>query len=145
MMKNALLIITLFISTSLLAQEEWGDVQKNTMTLKELAPVWPGCENGNASQRDNCFKQKLATHIAKNFKYPPSSYKNNEQGRVVIEFFINEQGAVDIKNVTGGTAALQEEAKRNIGLIPKMKKPGMMGGKPRAIKYTVPITFKTGK
>jgi periplasmic protein TonB len=64
---------------------------------------------------------------------------------VVVEFFINEQGLVDIKSVTGGTAALQAEAKRNIGLIPKMKKPGMMGGKPRPIKYTVPITFKTGK
>ncbi|QIE60228.1 TonB family protein [Rasiella rasia] len=144
-MKNILLILTLLASTTIFAQQEWGDVQKNKLTLKELAPVWPGCESGNASQRDNCFKQKLATHIAKNFKYPPASYKKNEQGRVVVEFFINEQGMVDIKNISGGTAALQAEAKRNISLIPKMKKPGMMGGKPRAIKYTVPITFKTGR
>ena len=144
-MKNALLIFLLFTATTLFAQEDWGDVNKNKMTLKELAPVWPGCENGNAAQRDKCFKQKLATHIAKNFKYPAGSYKNNEQGRVIIEFFIDVKGMVDIKKVSGGTAALQAEAKRNIGLIPKMKKPGMMGGKPRAIKYTVPITFKTGK
>jgi periplasmic protein TonB len=143
-MKYALIIFSLFLSTTTIAQE-WGDMQKNELTMKELAPVWPGCESGTASQRDNCFKQKLATHIAKNFKYPIDAYKKNEQGRVVVEFFINEQGLVDIKSVTGGTAALQAEAKRNIGLIPKMKKPGMMGGKPRPIKYTVPITFKTGK
>ena len=144
-MKHTLLIFALLITTTLVAQEDWGDVNKNKVTLKELAPVWPGCESGNASQRDKCFKQKLATHIAKNFKYPPTAYKKNEQGRVVIEFYIDEKGMVDIKNVTGGTAALQAEAKRNIGLIPKMKKPGMMGGKPRAIKYIVPLTFKTGK
>lgn len=144
-MKNTLIILALLLSTISFAQEEWGDLQKNKLTLKELAPIWPGCETGNATQRDHCFKQKLATHIAKNFKYPPTSYKKNEQGRVVIEFFINEKGLVDIKNVSGGTTALQEEAKRNISLIPKMKKPGMMGGKPRSIKYTVPITFKTGK
>ena len=27
----------------------------------------------------------------------------------------------------------------------EMAKPGMFAGKPRAIEYTVPITFKTGK
>ena len=58
---------------------------------------------------------------------------------------ITETGTVDIKSVTGGTASLQEEAKRNIMLIPKMAKPGMLAGKPKAIKYTVPFNFKTGK
>ncbi|HBY68975.1 MAG TPA: energy transducer TonB, partial [Flavobacteriaceae bacterium] len=87
----------------------------------------------------------LAQHIAKNFKYPPQAYKNNDQGRVVVKFIINEEGLVEIKNISGGTAALQKEAKRNIMAMPKMTKPGMMGGKPRAIKFTVPITFKTGK
>lgn len=113
--------------------------------MREIAPVWPGCEEGSASQRDLCFKQKLANHIAKNFKYPAEAWKNNEQGRVVVEFFVTEAGGIDIKNVSGGTTALQEEAKRNIMAIPQMAKPGMMAGKPRAIKYTVPITFKTGK
>lgn len=144
-MKYLLIIFSLFLTTTVFAQQEWGNVQKNELTMRELAPVWPGCESGNASQRDHCFKQKLATHIAKNFKYPSDAYKKNEQGRVVVEFFIDEKGLVDIKSITGGTNALQAEAKRNIGLIPKMKKPGMMGGKPRPIKYTVPITFKTGK
>ena len=37
-------------------------------------------------------------------------------------------------------AYLQEEAKRNILQIPEMK-PGMLGGKPRAIQYKVPFNF----
>ncbi|MAT89932.1 MAG: energy transducer TonB [Flavobacteriaceae bacterium] len=144
-MKKLLLVVMVLCTTSLFAQREWGNLEKNELTMRELAPIWPGCEDGNASQRDACFKKKLATHIAKNFKYPSEEYKKNIQGRVVITFFINEAGLVDIKSVTGGNENLQAEAKRNIASIPKMAKPGMMGGKPRAIKYTVPITFSTGK
>ena len=64
---------------------------------------------------------------------------------MIVEFIINEQGLVEVKNVSGGSKALQDEAKRNIMAIPKMAKPGMMGGKARPIKFTVPFTFKTGK
>ncbi|MAP53343.1 energy transducer TonB [Altibacter sp.] len=144
-MKKVLLILCIVFSTTLFAQEEWGNVQNNTVTLNEIPPIWPGCESSSATSRKNCFNQKLAQHISKNFKYPAEEYKNNVEGKVIVEFIVNEKGMVEVKNVSGGTPALQAEAKRNIMAIPKMAKPGMMGGKPRAIKYTVPFTFKTGK
>lgn len=145
-MKNLLFIAVLFFTITGFAQKrEWGSVNRNTLTVKEIAPIWPGCQGKKGAGIDACFRQKLAQHIGKNFKYPAAAYKNNEQGRVVVEFFITEKGVVDIKSVTGGSKSLQAEAKRNITTIPKMAKPGMMAGKPRAIKYTVPITFKTGK
>ncbi|MDC8003338.1 energy transducer TonB [Aureisphaera galaxeae] len=143
-MKKLLFIACLFVSTIGVSQE-WGSVNRNTVTMKEVAPVWPGCESKKGAGINACFKQKLANHIAKNFKYPGEAYKQNQQGRVIVEFYITEQGTVDIKKVTGGTLLLQEEARRNINLIPKMSKSGRLAGKPRAIKYTVPITFKTGK
>ncbi len=144
-MKNLLIAVCILFSTTILAQEEWGNVNKNNVTLKEIGPVWPGCEKGSASVRDNCFNQKLGAHISKNFKYPAEAYKKNDQGKVTVEFVINEKGLVEVTNVSGGSKALQDEAKRNIMAIPKMSKPGMMGGKPRAIKMAVPFTFKTGK
>lgn len=145
-MKNLLILTAiLFSSTCLFSQEEWGNVERNKVTLKEIGPVWPGCEEGSAAQRDDCFNNKLSAHIVKNFKYPAEAYKKNEQGRVLIEFIINEKGLVEITKVSGGSKALQEEAKRNILSIPKMVKPGMMAGKPKAIRFTVPLTFKTGK
>lgn len=143
-MKNTLFVLALFFSTTILAQQEWGDMQKNTLTMKEIAPVWPGCESNDVAKRDGCFNVKLSQHISKNFKYPAEEYKNNVQGKVIVEFVINEKGIVEVKSVTGASKALQEEAKRNILAIPKMK-PGLLGGKPRAISYTVPFTFKTGK
>jgi protein TonB len=145
-MKNFLILtLILFSTTALFSQEEWGSVDKNKVTMKEIGPIWPGCEEGSASERDDCFNTKLSSHIAKNFKYPAEAYKKNEQGKVFVEFIINEQGIVEVTKVSGATKALQEEAKRNILSIPKMTKPGMMAGKPKAIKFTVPFTFKTGK
>ena len=143
-MKNSLIILCLFLSATTFAQQEWGDVNKNTVTLKEIAPIWKGCEAGSATTREACFDKKLTEHIIKNFKYPATEYKNNVQGRVVVDFIINTEGVVEVQGVTGGNKGLQDEAKRNISAIPKMK-PGMLGGKPRAIKYTVPFNFKTGR
>ncbi len=144
-MKNLFIAICLLFTTALFAQEEWGDVKANKVTMKEIGPIWPGCEKGDASARDKCFDQKLTSHIIKNFKYPPAAYKNNDQGRVIVDFVINEEGVVEVKKVTGATKELQDEAKRNIMAIPKMTKPGMLAGKPRAISLSVPFTFKTGK
>lgn len=144
-MKNLFFAVCLLCTSTLFAQEEWGNVVANEVTLKEIAPIWPGCEEGNAATREKCFDEKLTSHIIKNYKYPPTAFKNNEQGKVVVTFMINEKGLVEIKNVTGGTEALRKEAKRNILSIPKMAKPGMLAGKPRAIEYTVPFSFKTGK
>jgi len=143
-MKNSLIILCLLLSATVFAQQEWGDVKNNELTLKEIAPVWTGCESATASKRDACFDEKLMQHIIKNFKYPANEYKNNIQGRVVVDFIVNTQGIVEVKGLTGGNKGLQDEAKRNILAIPKMK-PGMLGGKPRAIKYSVPFNFKTGK
>lgn len=139
-MKNLIILACILFSTTIFAQQEWGDVQKNTVTLKELGPVWPGCEKGSASDRDNCFNQKLASHISKNFKFP-AGYQKKEKIRVIVDFTINEKGIVEVNSVSGGTKELQDEAKRNILAIPKMAKPGMMGGKPRAIKMAVPFSF----
>ncbi|MEM7086280.1 MAG: energy transducer TonB [Bacteroidota bacterium] len=145
-MKNLILTALLLVTfTSFSQKREWGSVHRNTLTVKEIAPIWPGCQGKKGAGINACFKQKLAQHIGKNFKYPAAAYKANEQGRVVVEFYITKQGTVDIKSISGGSKSLQAEAKRNISAIPKMAKPGMMAGKPRAIKYTVPITFKTGK
>lgn len=143
-MKNIFILFALLLSATLYAQEEWGDLDKNELTLNEIAPVWPGCEGNDVTVRDECFNKKLSEHIRKHFKYPAHEYKNNIEGRVVVEFLVDEKGMIDIQKVSGASKGLQEEAKRIILAIPKMKS-GMLAGKPRAIHYAVPFTFKTGK
>jgi len=144
-MKNLLLIACLLITTIGFSQEEWGSVNKTTVILKEIAPVWPGCEGKTGVAINDCFKQKLAQHLGKNFKYPTEAYKRNEQGKVIVEITINELGTVEIESVTGGTKLLRDAARKNVSSIPIMARPGLLGGEPRALKYTIPLTFKTGK
>ena len=143
-MKISLITLCLLISVTLSAQEEWGSLNKNELTLKQIAPIWPGCEAGNSTKRDACFNQMLVKHVGKNFKYPANEYQKNIQGEVVVEFIINADGMVEIKSASGGNKGLQEAARNNILLIPKMK-PGMFAGKPTTPEYTVPFNFKTGK
>ena len=143
-MKISLITLCLLIFGTLSAQEEWGSLNKNELTLKQIAPIWPGCEAGNSTKRDACFNQMLVKHVGKNFKYPANEYQKNIQGEVVVEFIINAEGMVEIKSTSGGNKGLQEAARNNILLIPKMK-PGMFAGKPTATEYTVPFNFKTGK
>lgn len=144
-MKKLFILSLILFSTTTVFSQEWGSVNKNEVTMKEIAPIWPGCESGSVAERDDCFNKKLAAHISKNFKYPADAYKKNEQGRVLVDFIVNEKGIIEVTKTSGGSISLQNEAKRNILSIPKMVKPGMLGGKPKAIKYTVPFTFKTGK
>lgn len=137
-MKN-LMYACLFILTTSVGFAQTDDVKGNTVSGKEVAPVWPGCE-GIATAQKKCFNQKLAQHIQKNFKFP-EGYKASDKGsRVIVSFVINAEGKPEILNVTGGRKILQDEAKRNILALPKMK-PGSMNGKPAPIKYKVPFTF----
>jgi TonB family protein len=143
-MKYLTIVLCLFIASNATAQE-WGTIKGNTATFKEIAPIWPGCEGENDAKRQQCFNQKLATHVSRNFKYPADEYKKNIQGEVVVVFDINTEGKVEIKKVEGGNKGLQAEARRIISAIPRMASPGMLAGKPHAIEYIVPLTFKTGK
>lgn len=137
-MKLYLLLAVLFVSGCSFAQDG-VTVSGNTLTTREIAPVWPGC-TGSEFQKKQCFNQKLAEHIVKNYKFP-SEYNVADKGsKVVVTFVITEEGKPEVKEVIGGKPYLQEEAKRNILLIPEME-PGKLGGKKRAIQYKVPFSF----
>ena len=142
-MKKLLLLLFIFSVSNSFAQDNWGEMKNNKLTMKEIPPVWPGCI-GSVGEKDRCFNEQLTKHIMSNFTYPTQEYNKNIQGRVVVTFTINTKGFVEIKNARGGNKGLQEAAKANILKMPQLI-PGMMGGKPREINMTVPFNFKTNK
>lgn len=137
-MKKIFLILFLFAGATSFAQEG-VNFSKNTMTTKEVPPVWPGCEDSKQSSKD-CFKEKLTQHLKEHYKYARDAQGNIIRGRSVVSFVINEEGRPVITKVEGPEKALNEEAKKIILAIPKMT-PGELAGKPTAIKYKVPFTF----
>ena len=84
----------------------------------------------------------LLEYLRKNIKYPAICRENNIQGRVLVTFIVNKDGAiVEPEVVKSVNPSLDKEALRVISTMPNWK-PGSQRGKPVRVKYTVPVAFK---
>ena len=109
--------------------EEEPEEQQIFQVVEEM-PEFPG---GMAE----CLK-----FISKNIKYPTIAQENGIQGRVNIQFVVNQDGSiVDPVVMRTVDPYLDKEALRVIKMMPKWK-PGKQRGKAVRVKYTVPVTFK---
>ncbi|WP_443914557.1 energy transducer TonB [Phocaeicola plebeius] len=110
-------------------EEEEPEEQQIFQVVEEM-PEFPG---GMAE----CLK-----FIGKNIKYPTIAQENGVQGRVIIQFVVNQDGSiVDPVVMRSVDPYLDKEALRVIKMMPKWK-PGKQRGKAVRVKYTVPVTFK---
>ncbi len=83
----------------------------------------------------------LMEYFKKNLRYPEEAKKAGTQGRVVVQFLINKNGAISDANVLRSVDRLLDaEAVRLVRSMPKWK-PGMQKGKAVTVKYTVPVLF----
>ena len=84
----------------------------------------------------------LLEYLRKNIKYPAICRENNIQGRVLVTFIVNKDGAiVEPEVVKSVNPSLDKEALRVISQMPNWK-PGSQRGKPVRVKYTVPVNFR---
>ena len=133
------LLLSFFMFCATGFAQEGVKINSNTLTTRQIAPVWPGCE-GTEAEKKSCYNQKLVQHLKENYKFPRDAQGNLIRGKAIVSFNVNEEGKVDILSVEGPKKELNAEAKRIILAIPKMK-PGERAGKPVAVKYKVPFTF----
>ena len=138
-MKKIILISAIFFFTSVSFAQEGVKVEGNSVSMREIAPVWPGCEGSELSSKD-CFNKQLNLHIKENFKYPRDTKGGFIRGKSTISFSIDETGMVDDISAVGPEKAVNEEAVRIVKLFPKMK-PGYGGGKPKKIEYKMAFNF----
>lgn len=84
----------------------------------------------------------LRTYIAEHTEYPPLATENGIQGTVYVRFVVKKNGSVGEVQVTRGVdPLLDEEALRVVKSLPKFK-PGIQGGRPVNVWFSVPIYFK---
>ena len=84
----------------------------------------------------------LLEYLRKNIKYPAICRENNIQGRVLVTFIVNKDGAIGEPEVVKSVnPSLDKEALRVISQMPNWK-PGSQRGKPVRVKYTVPVNFR---
>lgn len=104
----------------------------NVFVSVEKSPEFPG------------GVKAFTTYLERNVKYPAVDRENNIQGKVMVSFVVETDGKLtDVSAVRGPSETLKAEGVRVIASSPAWK-PGLQGGKPVRVQYTVPINFALG-
>jgi protein TonB len=81
------------------------------------------------------------SELQKKIQYPPIARKANVEGRVTIQFVVDEQGNVTNAEVLRGIGAgCDEEALRAV--MASKFEPGKQRGKAVKVRMSLPVTFK---
>ncbi len=116
------------------------------MPFKEIDefPVYNGCNSSsNNTSLKQCMNSKIIRLIGENFSTNITSDIGLSPGnkKIYVNFTINKNGEVEGITARGPHPALEKEAIRVIGLVPKFDKPGYYGSEPVDVKYSIPIVF----
>lgn len=102
-------------------------------TIFEVVEVMPEFPNGGMSA--------LMKYLGENIKYPAEAKEKKIQGRVTVQFVVNQDGSIsDTKVLRGASPLLDAEALRVVSAMPKWK-PGTQRGEVVRVKYTIPVMF----
>jgi protein TonB len=87
------------------------------------------------------FDGDLQAYLANNIHYPEMAREAGIEGRVALQFVVNEQGDISdvrvLKSIGGGC---DQEAVRVVKSMPRWK-PGKNNGTPVKVLFTLPVTF----
>jgi TonB family protein len=99
----------------------------------EIMPEYPGGEDA------------MLVYLSKSIRYPAVDKKNKNEGRIMLNFTIDENGSInDIVTKTKSqnvSSAMEAEAIRVIKSMPKWT-PGKSQGKAVKVSYLLPIMFR---
>ena len=108
------------------------NAQSKIYEAVENPPTFPG---GLAAMRE---------YISKELHYPPQAARLGVQGKVFVQFVVDENGKVsDAAVIRGIGAGCDAEALRVIANSPNWS-PGKQDGMPVKVRYVIPIVFKLG-
>lgn len=105
------------------------DSSDKVFTVVEKLPQFPGGVGA------------LTTYLAQNLKYPDAARQAKVQGKVFVNFIINQDGSVSDINVLKGIGyGCDEEAVRVVSRMPNWE-PGKQSGKAVRTRFNIPIAF----
>ena len=134
-MKNLLFIVCMLVSLISCGQEN-VKVEGNSVTVSEIAPVWPGCES--SKDKEDCFSKKFLELVKTTYKYPRKENGDFIRGKATIKMHIDEKGVVQIDTIKTEEPKIKAALEKMLSALPKMT-PGKIAGKPTPIKYTIPV------
>jgi len=108
----------------------------------ENAPVFPGCK-GSKAQIKKCFNESVHKFISKKFNADLAQELGLSPGkkRINVQFTVGHTGAIKDVRVMAPHKRLEKEARRVVGLLPKIT-PGKQRGKPVGVQFYLPIVLE---
>ena len=86
--------------------------------------------------------QALMEYVEANIRYPQEAKERGKQGRVIVQFVVEEDGALTEEQVMKPVdPQLDAEAIRIARSMPKWR-PGRLAGKPIRTRFSFPVTFR---
>ena len=111
-------------------EESISSVHGLDLSEIQTPPMFPGGEEG------------LYRYIAENFEWPSKDIEEGNQGRVFVQFVVNENGEIEnVKVARGINPRLNAEAVRVIKSMPRWS-PGYIDGEAVKVRYMMPIVLK---
>ncbi|WP_341217001.1 energy transducer TonB [uncultured Wocania sp.] len=122
--------------------EEVEEDMEVPFAVIENVPVFPGCEKGDNAAKKQCMSDKIAKFVNKKFNTDLAGDLGlSGRQRINVIFKIDKTGNIIGIRARAPHPGLEKEAKRVIGLLPKMK-PGKQRGKAVTVPYSLPIIFQ---
>ena len=106
-------------------------------------PVYPGCEGKSGQELKDCISENIRKFVNEKFNKDLAKTLNLEIGqrvKIISQFVVDKNGKVGQVRARSKYPVFENEAKRVIALLPRMK-PGIQNKKPVAVRYTLPIIF----
>ena len=114
--------------------------------IVEEMPRFPGCDGEvTGEELETCAQQKLLKYVYTNIKYPKASRESGEQGMVVVQFIVNQEGMIEDPTLVRNVSELIDA--EVLRMLDKMANeitwvPGKQSGKKVDVKFTLPVKFK---
>ncbi len=88
------------------------------------------------------FEGNFHSYLNHELRYPALAKENDIEGKVLVEFVVNEDGSISASRIVRGIGGgCDEEALRVIRNMPKWK-PGKQNGRAVKVFFTLPIIFE---
>ena len=137
-----LTIALMAMNSSVIRANVQKEEVREARTVKKAAPdnkVYEVCEQMPSYVGG---QQELMKYLIENVRYPKAAVEAKQQGRVVVQFVVEKDGAVSgVKLLKSVTPLLDAEAIRVVKAMPKWN-PGKKDGKLVRVRYALPVSFR---
>ena len=129
----------ILIHNALQGQSELKE-NREVYKIVDEVPLFGDCESVE------CSNKNIIAYITSNMKYPKKARKNKITGMVLVRFVVETDGTVSeanvINDIGGGCGDEALRVVKNMNNLVTKWTPGKMAGKPVAVLYTLPMTFR---